>query len=80
MSGHLAGVKTLVRENYPLAYFSISVIFNNYQTLLDVLENLVENPSNWDNATLTQQVAFCNISIVFCFFFDWKESCLSVLS
>ena len=120
MSGHIAGVQALVREEYPFAFFfhcaahrlnlvlcqstsaiscvkvffanvsafstftslsskrkelfrshsieiprpgetrwyhrsrTIEVFFNKYGTLLDVLEEIVENPQTWDDATLSQ--------------------------
>ena len=121
MSGHIAGVQALVREDYPLAHFfhcaahklglvlcqsasSISavkvffanvsafssftslssrrkelfvshgidipiVIFHKYQALLDILEDLVENTSGWDDATLSQASGLLQYlnSFLFCF-------------
>ena len=135
MSGHIAGVQALVREDYPLAHFfhcaahklslvlcqsassisavkvffanvsafsnftslssrrkelfvsrgidiprpgdtrwyyrgrTISVIFHKYQALLDILEDLVENTSGWDDATLSQASGLLQYlnSFLFCF-------------
>ena len=123
MSGHIAGVQALVRENYPLAHFfhcaahksslvfflanvsafsnftslnsrrkelvvshgidiprpgdtrwyyrgrTISVIFHKYQALLEILEDLVEKTSGWDDATLSQASGLLQYlnSFLFCF-------------
>ena len=123
MSGHIAGVQALVRENYPLAHFfhcaaqksslvfflanvsafsnytslssrrkelfvsngidiprpgdtrwyyrgrTISVIFHKYQALLDILEDLVENTSGWDDSTLSQASSLLQYLNSFLFYF-----------
>ena len=136
MSGHIAGVQALFRQEYPFAYFfhcaahrlnlvlcqsassispvrvyfanvsafssftsvsskrkdllrshgfdipapgetrwyyrsrTISVIFNKYLSLIEVLEEITENPSSWDDATISQATGLLQYlnSFVFCFF------------
>ena len=135
MSGHISGVQTLVREDYPFAYFfhcaahrlnlvlcqsassipsvrvffanvaafstfssnspkrkdllqssgidipkpgetrwyyrsrTISVIYDKYRILLDLLENTIENPLGWDDASISQASGLYHFmnSFIFCF-------------
>ena len=49
---------------------TISVIFNKYLSLIEVLEEITENPSSWDDATISQATGLLQYlnSFVFCFF------------
>ena len=48
---------------------TISVLFKNYQLLIDVLEKLVDQPTGWDDATLNQASGLLQYlnSFLFCF-------------
>ena len=135
MSGHIAGVQAIIRQDYPFAFFShcvahrlnlvlcqsassipsikvvfanvsafstftslsskrkelfrshaieiphegetrwywrsctIAMIFDKYSTLIDVLENLVENTTSWYDAKLTEanELLHYLTSFLFCF-------------
>ena len=135
MSGHISGVQTLVREDFPFAYFfhcvvhcsnlvlcqsasfiplvrvffanvaafstfasnsprrkdllhtigidipkpgetrwyyrscTISVLYDKYKTLLDLLERTIENPQGWDDASISQASGLYHFmnSFLFCF-------------
>ena len=60
----------------------ISVMFNKYQAIVDVLEEILEQPQNWDNANLTRAsnlLQYFN-SLIFCFFMCLFNKILNHLS
>ena len=61
---------------------TIRVIFNKYKTLLDVLEEMVENPGNLDDATISQAsglLSYLN-SFLFCFLISVFNNILEMSS
>ena len=48
---------------------TISVLFKNYQLLIDVLEKLVDQPTGWDDATLNQASGLLQYLNSFFFYF-----------
>ena len=47
---------------------TISVLFKNYQLLIDVLEKLVDQPTGWDDANLNQASGLLQyLNSLFCF-------------
>ena len=48
---------------------TISVRYDKYKTLLDLLERTIENPQGWDDASISQASGLYNFmnSFLFCF-------------
>ena len=66
----------------------INVLFNNYEKLIEIFENLVDNPTGWDDETLDKvsglhgyltRFLFCFLVLIFQKLFEQSSILYSIL-